>query len=112
MFYDENGKHVRTKKEILGEDGEIREGCSIVKKGEVYEKKLFTAKDERFKCNSFLDEVKHSYTDLINIYVQDEKQKLQVFERGSVYLATKKIGKNNPKAQEIEADNQKRQESK
>ena len=94
MFYDENGKHVRTKKEILGEDGEIQEGCSIVKKGEVYEKKLFTAKDERFKCNSFLDEVKHSYTDLINIYVQDEKQKLQVFERGSVYLATKKIGKN------------------
>ena len=110
MFYDENGKHVRTKKEILGEDGEIREGCSIVKKGEVYEKKLFTAKDERFKSNSFLDEVKHSYTDLINIYVQDEKQKLQVFERGSVYLATKKIGKNNPKAQEIEADNQKRWE--
>ena len=110
MFYDENGKHVRTKKEILGEDGEIREGCRIVKKGEVYEKKLFTAKDERFKSNSFLDEVKHSYTDLINIYVQDEKQKLQVFERGGVYLATKKIGRNNPKAYEIEADNQKRQE--
>ena len=110
MFYDENGKHVRTKKEILGEDGEIREGCRIVKKGEVYEKKLFTAKDERFKSNSFLDEVKHSYTDLINIYVQDEKQKLQVFERGGVYLATKKIGKNNPKAHEIESDNQKRQE--
>ena len=110
MFYDENGKHVRTKKEILGEDGEIREGCRIVKKGEVYEKKLFTAKDERFKSNSFLDEAKHSYTDLINIYVQDESQKLQVFERGSVYLATKKIGKNNPKAQEIEADNQKRRE--
>ena len=110
MFYDENGKHVRTKKEILGEDGKIREGCHVVKKGEIYEKKLFTAKDERFKSNSFLDEVKHSYTDLINIYVQDEKQKLQVFERGSVYLATKKIGKNNPKAQEIEADNQKRRE--
>ena len=42
--------------------------------------------------------------------MQDEKQKLQVFERGGVYLATKKIGKNNPKAQEIESDNQKRQE--
>lgn len=79
------------RKEILGEDGEIREGSSIVKKGEVYEK-LFTAKDERFKCNSFLDEVKHSYTDLINIMCRT-KQKLQVFERGSVYLATKKIGK-------------------
>ena len=101
MFYDENGKHVRTKKEILGEDGEIREGCHIVKKGEIYEKKLFTVKDERFKSNSFLDEVKRSYTELINLYVKDENQKLQVFQRGSVYLATKKIGKNNPKAQEI-----------
>lgn len=58
----------------------------------------------------FLDEVKHSYTDLINLYVKDEKQKLQVFQRGSVYLATKKIGKRNPKASEIEADNRKRQE--
>ncbi len=77
-----------------------------MKKGEVYEKKLFTAKDERFKSNSFLDEVKHSYTDLINIYVQDEKQKLQVFERGGVYLATKKIGKNNPKAQRLKRINQ------
>jgi len=43
-------------------------------------------------------------------YVKAEKQKLQVFQRGSVYLATKKIGKHNPKALEIEADNRKRQE--
>ena len=110
MFYDENGKHVRTKKEILGEDGKIREGCHVVKKGEIYEKKLFTVKDERFKSNSFLDEVKRSYTDLINLYVKDEKQKLQVFQRGSVYLATKKIGKRNPKAPAIVADTRKRQE--
>lgn len=110
MFYDENGKHVRTKKEIFGEDGQIREGCHIVKKGEVYEKQIFTIKDEHFKSNSFLEEVKHSYTDLMNLYVKDDKQKLQVFERGGVYLATKKVGKHNPKAQEIESDNQKRQE--
>ena len=44
MFYDENGKHARTKKEILDENGEVREGCKIVKKGEVYERNLFTAK--------------------------------------------------------------------
>ena len=42
--------------------------------------------------------------------VKDENQKLQVFQRGSVYLATKKIGKRNPKALEIDADNRKRQE--
>ena len=49
MFYDEKGKHVRTKKEILGESGEIRTGCHIIKKGEVYEKKVFTKKDEMKK---------------------------------------------------------------
>ena len=105
MFYDENGKHVRAKKEICNEDGKIREGCSVIKKGEVYERKLFTAKDTRFKSEEFLGEVKRSYTDLINLYVQDDKNKLKVFERGGVYLATKKIGKNNPKADRIEADN-------
>lgn len=41
--------------------------------------------------------MKRSYTDLINIYVKDDKQKLKVFDRNGVYLPTKKIGKNNPK---------------
>ena len=50
--------------------------------------------------------MKRSYTDLINIYVKDDKQKLKVFDRNGVYLPTKKIGKNNPKAEQIKADNQ------
>ena len=110
MFYDEKGKHVRTKKEILGESGEIRTGCHIIKKGEVYEKKIFTKKDERFKSERFLDGVKHSFTDLMNVYVRNDEEKLNVFQHGSVYLPTKKIGKNNPKEAEIRADNAIRQE--
>ena len=106
MFYDENGKHVRTKKEILDEAGLLRKGCKIIPKGEVYERNLFTIKDSRFKSDSFLDEVKRSYTNLINIYVKDDKQKLKVFDRNGVYLPTKKIGKNNPKAEQIRTDNQ------
>ena len=106
MFYDENGKHVRTKKEILDETGQLRSGCKIIPKGEVYERNIFTVKDSRFKNDSFLDEVKRSYTDLINIYVKDDKQKLKVFDRNGVYLPTKKIGKNNPKAEQIKTDNQ------
>ena len=74
MFYDENGKHVRTKKEILDEAGQLRKGCKIIPKGEVYERTLFNIKDSRFKNDRFLDEVKRSYTDLINIYVKDDKQ--------------------------------------
>ena len=106
MFYDENGKHVRTKKEILDEDGLLRSGCKIIPKGEVYERNIFTIKDSRFKSDSFLDEVKRSYTDLINIYVRNDKEKLKVFDKNGVYLSTKKIGKNNPKAKQIRTDNQ------
>ena len=58
MFYDEQGRHVRTKKEILDENGNIRKGCKIIKKGEVYERKIFTIKDRRFKQESYLDEAK------------------------------------------------------
>ena len=105
MFYDEHGNHVRTKKEILDEEGNIRKRCKIIKKGEVYEKKLFTSKNTRFKQEDFLDEVKLFYTRMINRWVTDEKDRLTVFDRNGPYLATKKIGKNNPKAEQIEKDN-------
>ena len=105
MFYDEHGNHVRTKKEILDEAGNIRKRCKAIKKGEVYEKKLFTSKNTRFKQEDFLDEVKLFYTRMINRWVTDEKDRLTVFDRNGPYLATKKIGKNNPKAEQIEKDN-------
>ena len=110
MFYDEQGRHVRTKKEILDVDGNIRKGCKIIKKGEVYEQKIFTTKDGRFKQESFVDEAKVFYTDLINQIVLDDKDRLSIFDKNGPYLATKKVGKNNPKAEEIKADNEIRME--
>ena len=110
VFFDETGKRVRTKKEITGEDGQIRKGCTIIKKGEVYESHLFTVKDDRFKREPFLREVKEDYTNLINLHIENPEQHLKVFDKNSVYLPTKKIGKNNPKAEEIAADNATRQE--
>ena len=110
MFYDEQGKHRRTKKEVLDEQGNLRAGCSIIPKGEVYESHIFTKKDEWFKNKAFTKEVKELFTDTINRYVKEESEKLSVFQQGGVYLATKKIGKNNPKAEEIKADNAARQE--
>ena len=110
VLYDETGKRVRTKKEITGEDGQIRKGCTVIKKGEVYESHLFTVKDDKFKSEPFLREVKEIYTDLINRHISDPEQQLKVFDKNSVYLPTKKIGKNNPKAAKIEADNAARQE--
>ena len=110
MFYDEQGKHRRTKKEILDEQGNLRAGCSIIPKGEVYESHIFTKKDEWFKSDAFTREVKEMFTEIINSHVKEESEKLSVFQQGGVYLATKKIGKNNPKEAEIRADNVVRQE--
>lgn len=110
MFYDENGKHVRTKKEILDENGNVRQSCYIIPKGEIYEMSFFDSKEEIFKKHSFLNEVKLMYTELMNQLVKDETEKLSVFDSDGPYLATKKIGKNNPKAEEIQADNEARQE--
>lgn len=110
VFYDETGKRVRTKKEITGEDGQIRKGFTVIKNGEIYESHLFTVKDDKFKSEPFLREVKAVYTDLINRHISNPEQQLKVFDKNSVYLPTKKIGKNNPKATEIEADNTARQE--
>ena len=110
MFYDEQGRHVRTKKEILDGDGNIRKGCKIIKKGEVYERKIFTTKDGRFKQESFLDVAKVFYTDLINQMVLYDKDRLSIFDKNGPYLATRKVGKNNPKAEKIKADNEIRME--
>ena len=110
VFYDETGKRVRPKKEITGEDGQIRKDCTVIKKGEIYESHLFTVKDDKFKSEPFLREVKEIYTDLINRHISNPEQQLKVFDKNSVYLPTKKIGKNNPKAAEIETDNAARQE--
>ena len=110
VFYDETGKRVRTKKEITDESGKVRESCTVIPKGGVYEQHLFTVKDDRFKSDPFLREVKEIYTALINRHISDPEQHLKVFNPDSIYLPTKKIGKNNPKAAEIEADNAARQE--
>ncbi len=109
VYFDETGKRVRTKKEITGEDGTIRKGCTVIPKGEIYEQHMFTTKDTFFKSKGFLAEVKELLTKQINLHVREE-EKLAVFDQNSIYLPTKKIGKNNPLAEEIRADNEARQD--
>ncbi len=53
-----------------------------------------------------MDEAKRFYTDLINLLIDDDKDKLHVFDKNGLYLATKKIGKNNPKTEQIKEDNE------
>lgn len=107
MYYDETGRHVRTKKEVTSEDGKLRPGCTMIRKGEPYEHHMFENKIEHFRKKSFLKEVKESYTELMNQFLGD-KDKMMVFPQNDLYLPTKKIGTNNPLAEEIAADNRSR----
>lgn len=106
MFYDENGKHCRTKKEILDSDGNVREGCLIIPKGEPYSGYYFEPKNKDFKSKGFLQEIKEEYTDLINKQIGREDERLEVYRKDSIYLPTKKIGKNNPKEKYIRKNNE------
>lgn len=103
MYFDPDGRHLRTKKEATV-DGELMPGYTMVRKGEVYEQHLFDKKSPVFKQKDFTAQVKRFFTDLMNQPLRDD-QKLQVFPKNSPYLATKKIGKNNPKADEIRRTN-------
>lgn len=105
MFYDETGKHRRTKKEILDADGNVRKGCYIVPKGEPYSGHFFEPKNQYFKSRVFLKELKESYTELINQQIGREENRLEVYRKDSIYLPTKKIGKNNPNEDFIKQNN-------
>ena len=103
MFFDPDGRHLRTKKEATI-DGELMPGYTMVPKGEVYEQHLFDKKKPIFKQKSFTEQAKAFFTDKINQPLREDQQ-LQMFPKNSPYLATKKIGKNNPKAKEIRETN-------
>ena len=105
MFYDENGRHCRTKKEILDADGNMRKGCYIIPKGEPYSGHYFEPKNPYFKSRKFLQELKEGYTELINEQIGREDERLEVYRKDSIFLPTKKIGKNNPKAEYIMQNN-------
>ena len=103
MFFDPDGRHLRTKKEATI-DGELIPGYTMVPKGEVYEQHLFDKKKPIFKQKTFTEQAKQFFTDKINQPLREDLQ-LQMFPKNSPYLATKKIGKNNPKAKEIRETN-------
>ena len=108
MFYNEGGKRMRTKQEILNESGEIRKGCKIVPKGNVYERQFFGKKQAIFKDYNWLETIKRQYTELINsnLYELSENNMLAVFNPNGPYMPTQKIGKNNPLSSDIEKSNQ------
>ncbi|MGX8773507.1 MAG: hypothetical protein ACSW8G_00460 [Bacillota bacterium] len=108
-YYDPEGNHLRTAKEAKDELGKSLPGYTVIEKGEVYEEHLFEKKKPVFKSKAFTKEVKEFFVDLMNTQLSD-REKLRVFPRGTPYIPTKKIGKNNPRAAEIKVTNELREE--
>lgn len=48
LFFDEQGQRRYKKAEILDGQGDVRPGCRIVAKGEIYERKIFGPVDRQF----------------------------------------------------------------
>ena len=64
MFYDENGKHVRTKKEILDESGEIRPDVRSLKKGKSMKNIILSRKILSSSRRKFTEDMKYFYTEI------------------------------------------------
>ena len=105
-YYDENGKSWQSKKAISDENGNIRTGCKIIRKGDLIKRNLMSAKDPRFQKRYYRKELVHMYVDLINTYIDDPQKQLHVYDPKGPYLPTKKYGKRNPKENEIKDINQ------
>lgn len=66
LFFDAEGKRHYKKSEILDDDGELLPGCSIVKKGEIYEQRYFSDVDLSVRKKEWLDRVKKEVLRLRN----------------------------------------------
>ena len=86
VYFDETGKRVRTKKEITGEDGTIRKGCTVIPKGEIYEQHMFTTKNTFFKSKGFLTEVKERSSGIIVAY---NKGSAHFFVQSPIFIRCK-----------------------
>lgn len=95
VFLDENGVRKRTKKEILDADGQIRDGCRIVPKGEILSERHFGARDEVFASKEWLDDYNHHMANWINERLQPDKKRI-VYDPNGPYLPQHRIPKGTP----------------
>lgn len=54
QYKNESGKRIRTKKEIQDEFGEIRKDCTMIPKGEIYERHSFRNKKVLYQYDKLL----------------------------------------------------------
>ena len=101
VFLDEHGVRKRTKKEILDADGQIRDGCRIVPKGEVLSERHFGPKEDLFSSKGWLMDYKMDLADWINDELKPDKKRT-VFDPAGPYLPQHKLKKGISEEKEAE----------
>ena len=66
---------------FFDETGNIRPGCKVIAKGEVYDRQKFSGKDSQFKTVAFRKEAQELFKDINNSLITDEKVSKEKKER-------------------------------
>lgn len=99
LFFDETGKRVYKKSEIM-ENGALKPGCSIVKKGTVLHTQHFSSKNEELSKRDWMFEIKGHTADWINEKLHPDYKRV-VADDSSLFVPEIKIPhKWEPKTEE------------
>lgn len=103
IFFDEEGKRRYKKKEVLDEAGELRHGCRIVAKGDVYEQRCFGPVDPSFSRKGWLQECKTNWLLPLRNGALRGDVEITEFDKNSGKLPQQHVGKvqhtDSPEAQ-------------
>ena len=92
LFFDEQGKRCYKKGEVLGEDGQLRPGCKIVNKGEIYERRYFSSVDPSFSSKAWLKDCKTNWVLPLRNGVLKGDVEIKEFDPKSGKLPQQKVG--------------------
>ena len=91
MYFNQEGKQVRAKKDAVDQDGNLLPGYTMVPKGECYGKKTWSAKRKNLRSKEFTQDIKQFLTNVINGNLEyswaEGMEKREVYDReNSPYL--------------------------
>lgn len=101
LFFDEAGKRQYKKAAILDDAGELRPGCRIVAKGEIYERRCFGSVEQSFSSKAWLRAAKKEWLlPLRNGELRGDVE-ISEYDPNSGKLAQQHVGKDaTPEIQE------------
>lgn len=85
LYFDPEGRQVKSKKYAIDENGQLLPGYSFVKTGEVYGEVEWTAKNKNLRSNEFTQSMKQWWADQINHLREKDRPWTEGVEERVVY---------------------------